>query len=125
MSVPQFGDASDESVVLDESRTGPEPGLDLHALRSAWESVEESVADDPDAALSQFADLAHRALVLGGYAPDDPVAGAGADPELVVSYRAARETTERAELGDASRSEVETAIDDLRELFDALTGLRA
>lgn len=124
MTYAQPGDASDESVVLDETRTGPEPGLDVHALRSAWASIEESVADDPDAALSQFADLAHRALALGGYAPNDPVAGSGAEPELIVSYRAAREATERAELGEASRSEVETAIEDLRDVFDALVGMR-
>lgn len=35
MAFPQFGDASDESSIYDETRTGPEPGLDLHALRSA------------------------------------------------------------------------------------------
>lgn len=124
MAFPQFGDASDESIIYDETRTGPEPGLDLHALRSAWAAVEEAADDDPDAALSQYADLVHRALVLGGYAPDDPVAGAGAELEVVLTYHAARETTERAEVGQASRSEVETAIEDLRDVFAAVAGLR-
>lgn len=115
----------DESVALDSSRVGPEPGLDLHELRSAWAAIDEVVADDPDAALSQLADLTHRALVVNGYAPDDRVAAAGGEPELLVAYRAARETAERAEVGEASRSEVETAIDDLREVFEAVAGLRA
>jgi hypothetical protein len=124
MTFPQAGDASDESVSLDDSRTGPEPGLDLHALHSAWADLDEVVADDPDAALSQLADLTQRALALQGYEPGDPVAGAGQEPEVVVTYVAARETAERAELGEASRSEVETAIEDLREVFEALVGLR-
>jgi hypothetical protein len=124
MTFPQAGDASDESISLDETRTGPEPGLDLHALHSAWASVDEVVADDPDAAVSQLADLVLRALTLRGYAPGDPVAEAGAEPEVLVTYRAAREAAERAELGEASRSEVETAIEDLREVFDTLVGLR-
>jgi len=45
----------------------------------------------------------------------------GDDPEIVVTYRAARETTERAELGEASRADVRTAIDDLRLLFETIT----
>lgn len=124
MSFPQPGDASDESVVLDEARTGPEPGLDLHALQSAWAAVDEVAADNPDAALSQFADLALHALTASGFAPDDPVAASGADFEIVVAYRSARETAERAELGEASRGDVETAIDDLSEVFQALVGPR-
>jgi hypothetical protein len=124
MTFAQFGDASDESVHLDETRVGPEPGLDLHALHSAWADIDQVVADDPDAALSQLADLTLRALALHGYAPGDPVAEAGQEPEVVVTYLAARETAERAELGEASRSEVETAIEDLREVFEAVVGLR-
>lgn len=124
MTYAQPGDANDESVFLDETRTGPEPGLDLHALHSAWADVDEVVTDDPDAALSQLADLTLRALALRGYSPGDPVAEAGHEPEVVVTYLAARETAERAELGEASRSEVETAIEDLRDVFATLVGPR-
>lgn len=98
-----------------------EPGLDLHEWESAWASVEEDLEADPAAALSQLADLVERMLRSRGYRIDDPVARAGGDPEIVVTYRAARETTERAELGEASRADVGTAIDDLRVLFDTLT----
>ena len=99
---------------------GVEPGLDLHVVESAWASIEEDAADDPDAAVSQFADLVHHLLVTSGYALDDPAAPEVEEPEVVKTYLSARETAERAELGQASRSEVELAIDDLRGLFESL-----
>jgi hypothetical protein len=49
-------------------------------------------------------------------------AGAGDEPEVVAGYRAARETAERAELGEASRAEVEQAVHDLRTVLDDLLG---
>jgi hypothetical protein len=101
-----------------------EPGLDLHEWESTWASVEEDLDANPAAALSQFADLVEQMLRAGGYHVDDPVAEGGDDPEIVVTYRAARETAERAELGSASRSEIGTAIDDLRVLFDTLKTTR-
>jgi hypothetical protein len=57
-----------------------------------------------------------------GFALDDPVAVEGEDPEVVTTYVAARETAERAEVGAASRGDVQLAIDDLRTLFEAITG---
>lgn len=98
-----------------------EPGLDLHDWESAWASVEEELEADPAGALSQFADIVERMLRARGYHVDDPVALVGDEPEIVVTYRSARETTERAELGVASRADVGTAIDDLRILFDTVT----
>jgi hypothetical protein len=97
-----------------------EPGLDLHEWQSVKASIEEDIADDPDAGLSQLADLVQRMLAERGYALDDPVASQGEEPEVVLSYRSAREATERAELGAASRSEVETAIEELRDVFTAI-----
>ncbi len=38
----------------------------------------------------------------------------------MLAYRSARETAERAELGEASRGDVESAIEDLRDVFAAL-----
>ena len=52
-----------------------------------------------------------------GYAVRDAVAREGEEREIVTTYLAARETAERAELGAASRSEVEQAIEDLRSVF--------
>jgi hypothetical protein len=101
-----------------------EPGLDLHEWESMWASVEEEQDDDPDAALSQFADIVRAMLNARGFALDDPVAAAGDEPEIVVTYRSARDAAERAELGEASRADVETAIDDLRLIFDTLVAER-
>jgi hypothetical protein len=97
-----------------------DPGADLHLWESAWASIAEDADGDPDAALSQYADLVRRMLGASGYAVDDPVVAQGDEPEVVRAYLAARETTERAELGAASRSEVMLALEDLGAIFDTL-----
>jgi hypothetical protein len=101
-----------------------EPGVDLHEWESAWASVEEDLEANPAAALSQFADLVEQVLRSRRYDLGDPVAESGDEPEIIVTYRAARETAERAELGESSRAEIGTAIDDLRVLFDTLKAAR-
>lgn len=98
----------------------PEPGLDLHDWESMWASVEEDLDANPDAALSQLADLVEKMLRERGYHVDDPVERTGDEPEVVVTFLSARETTERAELGEASREDVRTAIDDLRMIFETV-----
>lgn len=97
-----------------------EPGLDRHEWESMWVSVEQDLEAHPDAALSQLADIVEQMVLARGYRVDDPVERAGDEPEIVATYLAARETTERAELGEASRAEVETATDDLRDIFRTL-----
>jgi epoxyqueuosine reductase QueG len=97
-----------------------EPGVDVYTLESAWASIEEESAADPNNALSQFADIVRLALNKSGHDVADPVASAADEPEVLVAYRAARDTAERAELGSASRSEVEQAIADLREVFESV-----
>jgi hypothetical protein len=97
-----------------------EPGLDVHEWLSQWASVEADLADDPDSGLSQLADIVERALTSNGYVVADPVTRAGEEPEIVTTYLSARETAERAEVGEASRAEVEQAIDDLRDVISTL-----
>src|SRR5262245_50853685 len=104
----------------EENRPDEPPDYDLHGWQSAWASIEEDADDDPDAALSAYADIVERALRASGYAADDPVARQGEEPEILLTYLSAREVAERAELGDASRSEVEVATDDLRAIFDSV-----
>src|SRR5262245_47134331 len=116
---PSPRDVEDTGGRTDE---GPS-GFDEHDWESTWASIEEVAEDDPDAALSQYADLVERMLTARGYALDDAVVRQGEEPEVVTTYLAARETAERAELGDASRGDVELAIDDLRALFDTVSGL--
>jgi hypothetical protein len=70
--------------------------------------------------LSELAELVERMLVARGYDVTDPVARAGDERDVVVTYLAARETAERAELGAASRGDVEAALDDLRSVFDTI-----
>ena len=87
--------------------------------------------DDAIAVLDYLDDLGVSHLYLSpiltavedsthGYDVTDPVARTGDEPDVVVSYLAARETAERAELGEASRGEVEAALDDLRSVFDTI-----
>jgi hypothetical protein len=101
-----------------------EPGLDLHAWESMWASVAEDRDDDPGAALSQFADIVGRMLRERGYNVADPVEASGDEPEIVTTYLSTRETAERAEVGAASRTEVDDAIDDLEDVFDTLIAER-
>jgi hypothetical protein len=95
-----------------------EGGGDLHAWESEWESIAQDADADPDAAVSQYADIVERMLEANGYAVRDPIAREGEEREVVATYLSARETAERAELGAASRSEVEQATEDLRSVLD-------
>jgi hypothetical protein len=105
---------------LDRLESG-QPGFDEYGWDSAWASIEEDVGDDPDAAVSVFADLVERMLTASGYAVNDPVARQGEAPEIVRTYFAARDTAERAEVGLASRGDVEQAIEDLRSVFATIS----
>jgi hypothetical protein len=100
--------------------SGGDRGADVHTWESTWASIDDDARDDPDGALSRFADLVEHVLITSGYRVDDPVAAQAEDPEVVMSYRSARDTAERAELGSASRSEVEQAIVDLRDVFTSV-----
>lgn len=101
-----------------------EPGSDLHDWASRWASIEEDLEADVDAALSQLTDLVEEMLAADGYQVRDAVARQGEEPEMVVTYLSAREVAERAEVGAASRAEVELAIEDLRDVFRSLTSDR-
>jgi hypothetical protein len=93
-------------------------GADLHSWESQWASIASDADSDPDAALSQYADLVEQMLEANGYAVRDPVAREGEEREIVTTYLAARETAESAEVGAAARSEVVQATEDLRSIFD-------
>jgi hypothetical protein len=93
---------------------------DLHGWESEWASIEADAEDDPDAALSLYADLVERVLQASHHDVRDPVARQGDEPEIAATYLAARDVAERAELGNATRSEVEVATDDLRAVFESL-----
>ena len=99
-----------------------EPGLDLHE----WEALEPLVEDSPREALPELDGLLERMLVARGFAPDDPVAAGGDEPEVLANFRAAREITRLAESGaDLSPGDVAPAIEDYREVYRVLTEQRA
>ena len=101
-----------------------EPGLDLHEWRSRWASVAEVREDDPAGALSLLAEIVEDMVRETGYGADDPVAAEGAEPEIVRTYRAAREVAERAEVGEASRAEIEDAMANLDEVYGTIVAER-
>jgi hypothetical protein len=90
-----------------------------------WTSIEDDLRENPDAALSQLADLVEDMLETRGFAVDEPVERLGDEAEIVLTYRSARQTAERAEVGEASREDVEVATDDLRSIYETLVTARA
>jgi hypothetical protein len=103
-----------------------EPGLDLHEWQTEWEALEPLVEDSPREALPELDDLVERMLVARGFAPDDPVAVGGDEPEVLASFRAAREINRLAESGaDLSPGDVAPAIEGYREIYRILAEQRS
>jgi hypothetical protein len=99
-----------------------EPGFDL----PEWEALEPLVEDSPREARPELDDLLERMLTSRGFAPDDPVAASGDEPEVLANFRAAREITRLAEKGaDLSPGDLAPAIEDYREVYRALVEQRA
>jgi hypothetical protein len=102
-----------------------EPGLDLHEWQTEWEELEPLVEDAPREALPELDGLLERMLAARGFAPDDPVAAEGDEPEVLASFRAAREITRLAESGaNLSPGDVAPAIEDYREVYRLLSEQR-
>jgi len=72
-----------------------EPGLDRHAWESEWESIMSDAEDSLDEALPLLDEFVLRMLDERGFAPLDPVAHDGDDPEILTSFRAAHDVTMR------------------------------
>jgi hypothetical protein len=99
----------------------PEPGLDLHEWQSEFASIEEDIADDPDNALQELVSLVARMLTARGFAVDDPVADDGEEPEVLASFRAAREIARLVDSAqDVEQDAVATALEDLQAIYDHL-----
>jgi hypothetical protein len=103
-----------------------EPGLDRHEWESEWESIMSDAEDSLDEALPLLDELVLRMLVERGFAPLDPVAHDGDDPEILASFRAAHDVTMRLGKGlDVEREDVVDAVDDYRGVFDFLVAERS
>jgi hypothetical protein len=101
-----------------------EPGLDLHEWISRFESIEEELRDDPQSALPELRRLVEEMLTERGYAPSDPVAQEGDDPEVMATYQAARELALRSEAGGADPSDVGEAVHGFTAVYEYLTAER-
>lgn len=104
----------------------PEPGLDLHEWQSEFASIEDEIADDPDHALLELTRLVKRMLTARGYDVADPVADEGEEPEILASFRAAREVARLVDAAaDVEEDAVASAIEDLHGIYEYLLTERA
>jgi hypothetical protein len=104
----------------------PEPGLDLHEWESEFASIEPDLEESPAQAVPELSSLVERMLTARGYPVDDPVADDGEDPEILASFRAAREVARRSAAGgDVDPGDIGAAIENLRAIYDHLVTERA
>jgi hypothetical protein len=102
-----------------------EYGLDRDEWEGELESLREGLENTPAQALPDLADLIERMLEERGFELDEPVAAEGDEPEIVASYRAARETATRVEAGlDVDPGDVGQAVEDLLAIFDYVNAER-
>jgi hypothetical protein len=100
-----------------------EPGLDRHEWESEWEALQEDLESSPAETLQELDDLVARMLEEAGYPLDtaDPVDDEGIDPEVLVSFRAAREVTRQVDRGeDVDPGDVADAVNQYRDLYHHL-----
>ena len=103
-----------------------EPGLDLHEWETRWQELEPLVEESPLEALPELDRLVAELLEARGYAPNDPVAAEGDEPEILANFRSAREITRLWDSGaDISPGEVAQAIEDYRNVFESVIEQRA
>jgi hypothetical protein len=108
------------------SMSTPEPGLDLHEWESEFASIEADFEDDAAGALVELTNLVGRMLSARGFAPDDPVADDGEEPEILAAFRAAREVSRVVESeADVDPGDIASAINDLRGVYEYLITERA
>jgi hypothetical protein len=99
-----------------------EPGVDRHGWESEWQALEPLLEESPAEALSEVGDLIGRMLVeedypLGG----DPVDDERIEPEVLASFRAAREITNQVEAGETvDPGDIGHAVRLYRELYGHL-----
>jgi hypothetical protein len=103
-----------------------EPGLDKHLWESWWQQFDEDVQTSPGEALPELHGLIAQMLEARGYAIEDPVVVEGDDRDVVADFLAAREITRAVEQGKELEAEdIETAIENYRELYEFLIEDRA
>jgi hypothetical protein len=97
--------------------SGNEPGIDLQEWETRWAEIEEALAEDPVTELPLACDEIERLLSV--HVGDEVLRAQYS--ELEASYEAARDIANRLEAGlDIDPADVESAVDDLRAIRDAL-----
>lgn len=87
-----------------------EPGLDLHEWETRWAELEEELGADPGGVLPEACDLIEEML---GFT--------GADGDLELDFRAAREIADALERGDeVAPGDIGGAIENLRSIRAAV-----
>jgi len=103
-----------------------EPGLDKHLWESWWQQFDEDVQTSPGEALQELDGLIAQMLEARGYAIDDPVVREGDDRDVLADFLAAREIARAVGQGkEVDPEDVETAIENYRELYEFLIEDRA
>lgn len=101
-----------------------EPGLDLHEWETRWEELQELAAGSPEEALPEIVRHVELMLVEAGYDLQNPVVREG-EEDLVRDFVAARDIARAAEQGAAEPDDVQTALENLREIHDVVVEQRA
>jgi hypothetical protein len=100
-----------------------EPGLELHEWETRWSELEPMLEEDPVSALPDTCDFLEQVLRESDSSPGMLEAE---NNELLAGYRAARETANRIEAGDAvDPGDVGAAIENLRATYETLRATRA
>jgi len=102
-----------------------EPGLDIHEWETRWADLQDQAADVPDEALPEFVRLVEEMLTARGYDLENPVVKEGEDFDLVRNFEAAREIARAAETTPLEPDDLDAALEDLQEIHDFLTEVRA
>jgi N-acetyl-anhydromuramyl-L-alanine amidase AmpD len=102
-----------------------DPGLDLQDWDTRWTDLQDQAADAPDEALPEMVRLVQEMLAERGYDIDNPVVEENEDPDITRSFLAAREIALAAETSKVEAEDIQTAIDDLTDIYDYLVEDRA
>ncbi len=98
-----------------------EPGLDRHEWQTEWEALEEELRDAPLETLPELHDLVERMMLARGFDVANPAAEGAVEPEVLVSFRTAGETSTRVDHGeDVDVGDVGEAIHIYTEIYEQL-----
>jgi hypothetical protein len=103
-----------------------EPGLDLHEWQTRWQELQDLAADEPDQTLPEIVRFVRQMLVERDFDLQNPVVEEGEDPDILRDYLAAADIAGRVDAGaEVEPEDVQTALDDLREIYEYLVTDRA